>query len=158
MVEFLGRVFASGFADTMNEEHYRTYIKGKETKVQVRTWPLGHLLHSFGIKRVDFWSLDVEGAEVMALESMDWSIPVWVIVMEITAGKKDKMTRCFQILLNEGFQLFAHEGINQFWVNPQNAPKQARGPSSSETKQPRGLSTSETKRAAVRSSSIPDGR
>lgn len=41
------------------------------------------LLRASGIKYIDLFSLDVEGSEMIVLDSMDWSIPVRVWCIEV---------------------------------------------------------------------------
>ena len=44
--------------------------------------PLGKLLRAVGVAKVDLFSLDVEGAEIEVLLTMDWTIPVRVWCIE----------------------------------------------------------------------------
>ena len=41
-----------------------------------------------GVASIDLFSLDVEGAELTVLQSMDWSIPVHVFLIEMDRGGK----------------------------------------------------------------------
>ena len=49
----------------------------------VRCMPLGGILKKVGVDFVDFWSLDVEGAEMQVLKTHDWAnIPIRVLMYE----------------------------------------------------------------------------
>ena len=45
--------------------------------------PLDGILKKVGVDFVDFWSLDVEGAEMQVLKTHDWTnIPIRVLMYE----------------------------------------------------------------------------
>ena len=50
--------------------------------------PLTKMLHIASISKVDFFSLDVEGAEQLVLRTMNWRVPVgvWLIELSCTSG------------------------------------------------------------------------
>ena len=81
---FIGDGAVGGVADDMSQTHMDFWIKGKgqtrEVTVQCQT--MKAILKDVGITRVDLFSLDVEGAELTVLRTMDWSIPVRVFVIE----------------------------------------------------------------------------
>lgn len=59
------------------------------------------ILKENNIKKIDFFSLDVEGAELIVLDTMDWSIQVSVFLIE-TSKNKQKIRKK---MLSEGFRL-----------------------------------------------------
>jgi FkbM family methyltransferase len=85
-------------------------------KINVKTRRLDHILKDAGISHIDFFSLDVEGHEYEVLKSMDWSIPVKILLIEAFDDDPNKENiRSF--LVDKGF---AYDGIcahNQVWVN-----------------------------------------
>jgi FkbM family methyltransferase len=93
--------------------------KNNITKVSCRK--LSDILKEANIKYIDFWSLDVEGAELEVLKTMDWSIPVYFICMEVTAwGEigKQNIEECRQILRANGFTTDGKRyGLDEFWIN-----------------------------------------
>jgi len=91
--------------------------RGKNVEViKVQARRLGDILREAGVRHIDLWSLDIEGSEYEALESMDWSISVYLIYMEMQdPTKKD---RCHNTLRANGFTLIREYGINEVWVNP----------------------------------------
>ena len=69
-------------ANSLNPKGLFTFLsRGQET---VQSLPLSEIL--MGEKEIDFFSLDVEGYELKVLETMDWSIPVKVWLIENHLG------------------------------------------------------------------------
>jgi hypothetical protein len=53
------------------------------------------LLAAADIRHIDFFSLDVQGAELSVLKTMDWSIPVEILLVELDGSDRQKdMWRC----------------------------------------------------------------
>ena len=68
--------------------------------------PLRTLLHMFGITRVDLFSLDVEGAELEVLKTVDFSaVRINVIVVEQDGGNPEKEEAVRQLLLANDFKV-----------------------------------------------------
>ncbi len=81
---------------------------------RVRAVPIGQVLKAMGVSRVDFWSLDVEGAELSVLNGMDWAIPVSVFLIESVND------RIRSLLHEKGFERASYSGpshLNEIWVN-----------------------------------------
>ena len=73
---------------------------------QMSCLPLHALLHMFGITRVDLFSLDVEGAELEVLKTVDFSaVRINVIVVEQDGGNPEKEEAVRQLLLANDFQV-----------------------------------------------------
>ena len=77
-MEFAGTHAVGGVISEMTDEHYRAYVTNESTVVRVPCTGLGKLLRQAGVTKVDLLSLDVEGAELTVLNTMDWDIPVRV--------------------------------------------------------------------------------
>jgi hypothetical protein len=60
------------------------------------------MLKKAAVKYIDFFILDVEGAELMVLETMDWSIPVRVFVVEMGRGSRDQLL--IDLLASKGYE------------------------------------------------------
>ena len=73
----------SGMVDKMNKGHLdRLLDRGNQTYT-VPCAPIGPLLRKSGVVQVDLFSLDVEGAELLVLKTMDWDIPVLIWLIEM---------------------------------------------------------------------------
>ena len=117
----------SGAVDKLTAEHrskFDNLVKASVT-YKVPCKPFGQILHENGIKRIDLLSLDVEGSEEVVLETMDWSIPVHVIVIEANIQTsptgQEGHERKHRIMLQAGFQLMMIHVVDEWWVNPKNA-------------------------------------
>jgi FkbM family methyltransferase len=118
----------SGAVDKLTEKHKAQFSLHKATKTyKVPCKPFGTLLHESGITRIDLLSLDVEGSEETVLETMDWSIPIHVIVIEANINTSptgpEGHERKHRILLQNGFQLLMTHEVDEWWVNPANVAK-----------------------------------
>jgi len=106
----------SSVKENTSEEFYNCWHEGKNTRlIQVPARRLDSILREAGVKQIDFWSLDVEGSEFEALQTMDWSIPVKLICIEKQVG--DKKGLCDSILLANGFKKSENFEHNEIWVN-----------------------------------------
>ena len=65
-------------------------VQRKTPTVLVPSAPLGKLLRSVGVKSIDLFTLDLEGSELTALQTFDWSIPVRVWMIESLAETDGK--------------------------------------------------------------------
>jgi FkbM family methyltransferase len=62
---------------------------------------LGLILRSVGVRHLDFMSLDVEGAEQLVLDTMDWSITIGLLQIEYN---QRKMARLTPMLAGRGYR------------------------------------------------------
>ena len=122
-------IYVNGAVSSVKEyttqQYYDGWHKGKNIQViQVPSRRLDDILHDAGITHIDFWSLDVEGAEYEVLLTMDWNISVGVICMEICGGESAEMNeKCRDILRNNGFVYDGSAAHNEIWVHPVHRPK-----------------------------------
>jgi FkbM family methyltransferase len=107
----------SSVKENTTDEFFDTWHNGKGINmVTVPSRRLDSILRESGIRRIDFWSLDVEGSEFEVLQSMDWSIPIGVLCIETQTGQRKDI--CHSILAQNGMrysETFAH---NEIWINP----------------------------------------
>lgn len=110
-VDFVGSHAVGGVVDTMTAGHRRRWVKPQEQVVSVPCRPLGAILAGAGITFIDFFSLDVEGGELQVLQTMDWSIPVrvWVVEMSLEASQ---LTTIVELMARHGYECqgFSCEG------------------------------------------------
>jgi hypothetical protein len=99
---------ASGFWEFMSDNIKRAYWGGgKEAElVLVPCRPLGPMLAMLGITHVDLWVLDVEGAELEVLQTVDFAkVSIDVITVEQDGGNKAKDEAVRALLLSKGYKL-----------------------------------------------------
>ena len=111
MVTFSGINAEAGIREHMSDRHQKSNRFGDVTS-QVQCERLSVLLK--GVSKVDLWSLDVEGAEYDVLQSMDWDIPVHVMIIE--RNPNDLLIE--DLLLSKGFNYVREQRGNRIWVNP----------------------------------------
>ena len=109
----------SSVKDFTTQEYYDGWHKNKAIEtIQVPCRRLDDILHSAGIRSIDFWSLDVEGSEYEVLKTMDWTIPVRVLCMEVSGGQYSEMNEaCRDLLRQHGFVFDGLAAHNELWIS-----------------------------------------
>jgi FkbM family methyltransferase len=76
-------------------------------ELQVALRPLADILHEQGITHVDFLTIDIEGMDIEALESYDWSMSPKVIAIESHGFNPDRPTDepVYAFLKAKGYRL-----------------------------------------------------
>jgi FkbM family methyltransferase len=87
---FLGNNACGGLTHTMAETHKNNWHKNQR-EYMVHTIPIKNLFKKHNINYIDFFSIDVEGGEELVLKSMDWTIPVFIICIELDNQIKKKI-------------------------------------------------------------------
>ena len=95
MKTFRGTDAEGGIEESLPERGKRA--SGNTYSVQCDT--LQSVLRSASVTTIDFWSLDVEGGEWDVLKSMNWSIPVHILLVERNAND----AHIEQLLVSKGF-------------------------------------------------------
>lgn len=108
----------SSVKEHTTDEYYNGWHNGKNIQlIQVPSRRLDDILHERGVKHIDFWSLDVEGSEYDVLQTMDWSIPVDVICIEMCGGENEDMNeKCRELFRVHGYRLYKPFAHNEIWV------------------------------------------
>ena len=104
-VQFIGERATGGMVDTMTEQHRKRQVKPNAKPIDVPCRPLGAMLREAGVAFIDLFSLDVEGGELQVLETMDWSIPVRVWVVELSGHPQsfEKNVQIVQLMESKGY-------------------------------------------------------
>lgn len=84
--------------------------------VEVDRRPLTDILGN--VEKIDFFSLDVEGAELSVLNTMNWNIPVMVWLIENHEGGKD-FHRIRDLMKTHGYLFLERVHFNDVYVHPQ---------------------------------------
>jgi FkbM family methyltransferase len=116
MIVDFGNPAVSTVLETAAEHHLKVWHSKNSYIVKVQTRTLSSILNDAGITHIDFFSLDVEGHEYEVLDSMDWSIPVHVILVEVLGENDNDKVRNF--LKEKGFVYDGNAAHNEVWVNP----------------------------------------
>lgn len=112
-VSFIEAGGLSGIADTnKNVDGNYTWQKGVNTapRRRITCTRLAQLLHRRGVTRVDYLSLDIEGGEVEALQSVDWSA-VRIDVISLEEESVDKAATKF--LTDMGYKVVQYSATRR---------------------------------------------
>jgi len=98
----------NGVPDNMAPSFKHTfYGDHMENHVNVSCRPLGSMLEELanhtGSDHVDFFSLDVEGAELAVLETNNWKVPVRLFLVEMDGRNKEKDEAVRELLRRRGY-------------------------------------------------------
>lgn len=116
LVKFLGNYATAGLVDTMSTK-FREYWHPDATEYFVNGEPMCDILKKSAVEYIDFLSIDVEGGELVVLETLDFSVPIYVICVELDGHNVEKDDKCRSILASNGFTFKKRFSINEFWVN-----------------------------------------
>lgn len=98
----------------------RAPVKQSRPKLSQRVCkPLQRLLAAADIRHIDFFSLDVQGAELSVLKTMDWSIPVEILLVELDGSDRQKDMEVRQMLRAHGLHFYQRMGfqtVNEIWT------------------------------------------
>lgn len=136
-VSFIGDSLTAGVKDTMSDSHKNNWGLNNLTEYKIETNRIDSIVKENDIKYIDFFSIDVEGGELEVLKTIDWRIPIWLILIELTPENIDvtklpekiktaylerigKDNECRKILRENGFSFIKRIGGNDLWVNNKN--------------------------------------
>lgn len=115
----------SGYSETLSgliDEYDRRHAErverelrvygGERYEIEVHCYRLNELLDKHGIKRIDYLSIDIEGAEFSVLNSFDFA-DCSIAVIGVENNYKDY--RIPRLLIERGFQLHSIVG-DEFYV------------------------------------------
>ena len=117
------KIFCSGLDEYLSEPLRNKYLKDSNEYL-VNTYPMSKIIKDSGLKYIDYFSIDVEGSELIILKTMDWTIPVYIITIELNEKLNEtneidrkKNQKCRDILIKQGFTFIKKIVINEFWIN-----------------------------------------
>jgi len=117
-IEFIGTGAVAGVNSTLNPAIRNAYYTPETPTYKVEGMPFKDILRMSNINYIDILSIDVEGGEVAVLETFDFTIPVYIIVIELHSNEIQKCEMCRAILRENGFKLDTRITCNEFWINP----------------------------------------
>ncbi|MFT5115515.1 MAG: FkbM family methyltransferase [Parasphingorhabdus sp.] len=71
-------------------DHLRNKFLSRAEEIVVESRPIGKILNEAHIEHLDVLFLDVEGGELDILQTVDWSISVYLVVIELAELKLRK--------------------------------------------------------------------
>ena len=92
---------SAGFLDRF----YKSKSEAELKKVQVQCMPIAALLDLVGVRKVDVFFLDVEGAELAVLNGVDFShLNIKYMVIEMDGGNPEKDKGVHELLKKNGYE------------------------------------------------------
>ena len=92
-----------------SSDRAHSWMKNQSSNVErthVPCGPLTSYLRLLRTQRVDAFFLDIEGAELLTLQTVDWcSIDIGLLIVEFSAEAKQNNKRIHELLTNQGFEL-----------------------------------------------------
>ena len=107
----------SGAIETYGEDDWRkancTVATSYRHKILVPTITLNQVLIDAGITRLDYLSLDLEGAELRVLSAFDFArFPVDILGVEDNSGRNNALR---ELLLSKNFDFLVRIGSDDIW-------------------------------------------
>ena len=113
-IEFIGDNAEGGIKSLINTKcerfpHWSTY-KVKNTKMK-------NIIKESGLEYIDFMFIDVEGSELEVLKSIDFSFPIYCIIIEAHSNEQEKNKIFGKFLKSNGFSFKERQRGNEVWIN-----------------------------------------
>lgn len=113
---FIGEDATAGIIDNIPEFMLSRYHK-KSLTYQVEGIHISKIINQSNVNYIDIYFIDVEGAELIVLETTDWNIPIYLIIIELHNIDIEKDNKCRELLVKNGFKFYASLCTNEIWVN-----------------------------------------
>lgn len=123
-VTFVGGVtLVSGVAgqmpDSFVRDNHMAYLRGYEETHIVKCRRISSMLQEAKVDHIDFWTLDVEGAEFTVLSTFDWvKVPVHILVIETDKDESTDYKQRHDLLTSKGMKYVGPIYNNELWENP----------------------------------------
>lgn len=113
-IEFIGNNAEGGILNNNNTNP----IKFKNLQsYKVKNMKMKNILNNSKFKYIDFMIIDVEGSELSLLKSIDFSFPIFCIIIEAHSTEKLKNKEFGDYLKNNGFTFKERQRGNEVWLN-----------------------------------------
>lgn len=110
--------YVSGMSHTMSDQHKQQWFDASRSNrlVTIDSKRMSTIMNESSLEYVDLFSIDVEGGEFEVLNTIDWSIPVYVFIVEL--GDTEKDDRCRELLADKGYVFSSKIGLSEIWYDP----------------------------------------
>ena len=115
-ITFIGDNATSGILEKIPEILFNRYHKNN-IPYEVKGCPIKDIISKTNIKYIDIFFIDVEGSELIVLETMDWTIEIYIIIIEMHNIDIENENKCRQVLINNGFEYHNKIICNEIWIN-----------------------------------------
>ena len=112
-----GGPWTSGIKDTMSPSHLNEWHATESRKISVETGQISSMVRNSKMKYIDLFSIDVEGGEYEVLKTVDWDIPIYLIIIEMGPWDPAKNDLCREILEEKGYKFHKKVGASEIWYD-----------------------------------------
>ena len=121
-VEFLvgggvGGPWTSGIKDTLSRPHIAKWHASDSKNINVETKKISSIVRDSKIQYIDLFSIDVEGGEYEVLKTVDWDIPIYLIIIEMSDLDSIKDDLCRELLKEKGYKFHKVVGASEIWYD-----------------------------------------
>lgn len=113
-ISFIGDNPEAGVVNNINTNLNR-FQWWSEYKVQNKK--MKDILHNSQFTYIDFMIIDVEGSELSLLKSIDFTFPIFCIIIEAHSGEQEKNKIFGNFLNDNGFTFKERQRGNEVWLN-----------------------------------------
>lgn len=110
-IEFAGINAEGGIVKFLNKNNFNYSYNVKCKK-------MSDLLQESNFEYIDIMIIDVEGAELDVIKSIDFDFPIYTIFFEAHSDQKKKNSLVGEFLSEHGFLLKDRQRGNEVWYNP----------------------------------------
>lgn len=112
-VEFIGNNPEGGIMEKINTD----LLKYNWNSYKVKNRKMKNILKNSKFNYIDFMIIDVEGAELSLLKTIDFSFPIFCIIIEAHSNQQEKNKICGDYLRSNGFMYKERQRGNEVWIN-----------------------------------------
>ncbi len=114
---FVGTGLTAGLTNNLTEKHIKTHGLDTQNEYYVDCMPISEVVNKSNFSYIDLFIIDVEGSEKIVLDTFDFSIPIYIIIIELDGNNIEKNEECRNILIKNGFTFDIRIDINEYWIN-----------------------------------------
>ena len=113
-IEFIGNNGTGGTIHSMTDNFYNKYHKTDQTYF-VKNKKMYEIIKESKIEYIDIMSIDVEGGELELLMSIDFTFPIYCIIIEAHSDEQEKNKIFGDFLKTNGFTYKERQRGNEIW-------------------------------------------
>ena len=112
-IDFIGNDPTGGILNNINTDLFNK----NWNSYKVKNIKMKNLLMQSGLNYIDFMIIDVEGSELSLLKSINFSYPIFCILIEAHSNEQEKNKLFGNYLKSNGFTYKERQRGNEVWLN-----------------------------------------
>ena len=117
-IEYMGYNGCAGIVETIDSSSLNFIPENDREPYKVRNRKMSEIIKESGLKYIDIMSIDVEGGELSLLQSIDFTFPIYCIIIEAHSTEQEKNKIFGNYLKQNGFTYHERQRGNEVWINP----------------------------------------